>query len=134
MILLSHVAECSDIIDVVCSVCGESVAVPCELDVVTEEHLSKLLTGTFNAKPCPTCGTRAVADRPVDVDIPELGIGLLKYAPLYMLEHDMVCEEFLKDNQYHHYFYSLDELARQIRARLLISNFQINLEAASLSM
>jgi hypothetical protein len=49
---------------------------------------------------------------------------LRSYAPLELLEDDTVCEELNVDGRYRFVCYSLDELARQVRARLRLHNFQ----------
>lgn len=124
MILLTPIADPPDLVDATCSACRASVRVPCVLKVDTQKSLDCLLAGTINTTSCPSCGTPVSADRPVHIDMPELGVGSLTYAPLHMLDHDHVCANLLEDNHYEIVFYSLEELARQVRARLRLNLFQ----------
>jgi hypothetical protein len=123
MILLTPIADSPDLADSTCSVCQTCVAIPCVTRVNTSEGIESLLAGTLNAAPCPSCGTRVTSERPVHIDMPELGIGYLRYTPLDMLYHDGVCELLLKDDHHQQVFYSLDELARQVQARIRLSQF-----------
>ncbi len=124
MILLSPVADTPDLDDTNCPVCQASVLVPSVRKVNTCEDLESLVAGTLNTAPCPCCGTRVTSERPVHIDMPELGIGYLRYTPLDMLYEDGVCELLLVDDHHQHVFYSLEELARQVRARIRLSQFQ----------
>jgi CpXC protein len=124
MILLSCVSESPDVDEVNCSVCTASVTVSCVEVINTREGLERLLAGTLNTAPCPNCGTTVTAERPVYLDLPEPGIPYLIYAPIKLLEDDTVCEELNVDGRYSYVCYSLDELARQVRARLRLHSFQ----------
>ena len=124
MILLSPVADPPAFADAACSVCQMCVSIPCVTRVDTNEAMESLLAGTLNTAPCPSCGTMVTAEQPVYLDLPEPGIPYLIYAPLELLEDETVCEELNVDGRYRHVCYSLDELARQVRARIRLSQFQ----------
>jgi hypothetical protein len=124
MILLSRVADTPDWDDTDCPVCQASVPVPCVDRIDTRESLDRLLAGTLNTSPCPSCGSTVISEHPVYIDLPESGIPFLIYMPLSLLEHDSVCKELYNNGRYRLVSYSLDELARQVRARLRLQNFQ----------
>jgi len=126
MILLSRVADTPDVDDIDCPACRVSVAVPCVGKIDTREALGRLLAGDLNTASCPSCGTTVTAEQPVYLDLPDPGIPYLIYAPLELLEDDTVCEELNIDGHYRFVCYSLDELARQVRARLRLHNFVLN--------
>ncbi len=126
MILLHPVACPPDLIDTNCPGCRASFPISCVSRVTTREGLDSLLGGTLNSARCPSCDTRVVSDRPVHIDMPELGVGCLRYAPIDLLENDAVCEQLLVDSHYQLVFYSLDELARQVQARVRLSRFAHN--------
>lgn len=126
MILLSRVADTPDVDDIDCPACRVSVAVPCVRKIDTREALERLFDGTLNTAACPSCGTTVTAEQPVYLDLPEAGIPYLIYAPIELLEDDTVCEELNVDGRYRFVCYSLDELARQARARLRLHNFVLN--------
>lgn len=123
MILLSPVADSPDLYASACPVCQATVPILTVSRVKTCEDLESLVAGTLNTAPCPCCGTRVTSERPVHIDMPELGIGHLRYTPLDMLYHEGVCELLLVDDHHQQVFYSLDELARQVQARLRLSQF-----------
>ncbi len=125
MILLSRAADTVNVDDTDCPGCQKSVPVPYVDKIDTREILNRLLDGTLNTAPCPACGTTVTAKQAVYLDLPEPGIPFLIYAPLALLEDDTVCEELSDDCRYRLVCYSLDELARQVRARLRLHNFQI---------
>lgn len=125
MILLTRVDDTPDRDFTDCPSCRTLVPVPCVQMIDTHENLERLLAGTLNTALCQSCGTTVTAEHPVYVDLPESGIPFLIYAPLSLLEHDSVCEELHNDGRYRLVSYSLDELARQVRARLRLHNFRI---------
>lgn len=127
MILLSPVADPPDLADTACPVCRASVTIPCVDKIDTREALESLLAGTLNTALCPSCGTMVTAEQPVYLDLPEPGIPYLIYTPIELLEDETVCEELNVDGRYRHVCYSLDELARQVRARLRLLRFAPNL-------
>ena len=124
MILLSRAADALDVDDTECPACRATVSVPCVEKVDTHENLQRLLAGTLNTAPCPSCSTTVTATQSVYLDLPEPGIPYLIYAPIELLEDDTVCEELSVDARYRLVCYSLDELARQVRARLRLHDFQ----------
>lgn len=124
MILLSPVADPPDLADAACSVCRASVTIPCVTRVDTTETMESLLAGTLNTAPSPSCGTMVTAEQPVYLDLSKPGIPYLIYTPIELLEDETVCEELNVDGRYRHVCYSLDELARQVRARIRLQNFQ----------
>ena len=127
MILLSPVADPPDLADAACSVCQTCVTIPCVTRVDTNEAMESLLAGTLNTAPCPSCGTMVTAEQPVYLDLPEPGIPYLIYTPIELLEDETVCEELNVDGRYRHVCYSLDELARQVRARLRLHSFSLKM-------
>jgi hypothetical protein len=126
MNIRNPVADSPDLVESNCPNCLTPVPIPCIPRVNTSEDLDRLLAGTLNTAPCASCGTPVTSDRPVHIDIPELGIGQLRYAPLDLLEDDSVCELLLEERQYQLLFYSLGELANQVRARVRLSQFSPN--------
>jgi hypothetical protein len=126
MILLSPVADSPDLADTACPKCRTCFPIPCVPRVNTCEGLDSLIAGTLNTAPCPSCGTLVTSDRPVHIDMPELGIGYMRFTPLDMLDDDSVCQLMLVDNHYQLVFYSLDELARQVQARIRLSQVSFN--------
>lgn len=124
MTLLARVADNPDVDDTDCPACRESVPIPCVQKIDTRETLERLLSGELNTAPCPACGTTVTAEQPVYLDLPEPGVPYLIYAPIELLEDDTVCEELNIDGRYRFVCYSLDELARQVRARLRLHNVQ----------
>lgn len=133
MILLSRVSDAPDVDDTERPACRVSVAVPCVGKIDTREALERLFAGTLNTAPCPSCGATITAEQSVYLDLPEAGIPYLIYAPLELLEDDTVCEELNVDARYRFVCYSLDELARQVRARLRLHNFQTTSRQISLT-
>jgi hypothetical protein len=123
MILLSRVADTPDWDDTDCPVCQASVRVPYVDKIDTRESLDRLMSGTLNTASCPSCGSTVTAEHPLYIDLPEAGIPFLIYAPLSLLEDDTVCEELIDNGRYRLVSYSLDELVRQVRARLRLRNF-----------
>jgi hypothetical protein len=124
MILLPRASDTPDVDDIECPVCRVSIAVPCVGKIDNREALERLLAGELNTASCPCCGTTVTAEQPVYLDLPDPGIPYLIYAPIELLEDDTVCEELNVDGRYRFVCYSLDELARQVRARLRLQNFQ----------
>jgi len=124
MILLSRIADTPDWDHSDCPACQASVAIPCVDKIDTRESLDRLLAGTLNTALCPTCGGSVTAEHPVYIDLPEPGIPHLVYAPLSLLDDDSVCWELNVDGRYRLVYYSLDELSRQVQARLKLYNFQ----------
>lgn len=127
MILLTQDTAANEEIETEgCPVCQASVRIPC-VSIITEQHdLHRLLAGSMNSGTCPTCGTSVTAQTPVQVNLPELGIGLLFYTPLPYLDMDFVCQGIADAEGENHVFYSPDELARQVQARIRLSQFSFN--------
>lgn len=123
MMFTHRVADDSEWDDTDCPVCQTTVPVPCVDKIDTREALDRLLSGTLNTAPCPSCGSTVTAEHPLYIDLTESGIPFLIYAPLALLEHDSVCEELIENGRYRVVSYSLDELARQVRARLRLHDF-----------
>jgi hypothetical protein len=124
MILLSRIADTPDWDHFDCPACQASVAIPCVDKIDTRESLDRLLAGTLNTAPCPACGGSVTAEHPVYIDLPEPGMPHLIYAPLSLLDDDAVCSELNVDGRYRLVYYSLEELAHQVRARIRLQNFQ----------
>lgn len=124
MILLSRIADTPDWDHSDCPACQASVAIPCVDKIDSRESLDRLLAGTLNTAPCPACGGSVTAEHPVYIDLPEPGMPHLIYAPLSLLDVDDVCSELNVDDRYRLVYYSLDELARQVRARLRLHSLQ----------
>jgi hypothetical protein len=124
MILLPRASDTPDVDDIECPACRASVAVPCVGKIDTREALERLFAGTLNTAPCPSCGSTVTSEQPVYIDLPESGIPFLIYTPLSLLEHDSVCEELYNEGRYRLVSYSLDELARQVRARIKLHEFR----------
>jgi hypothetical protein len=124
MILLSRIADTPDWDHSDSPACQASVAIPCVDKIDTRESLDRLLAGTLNTAPCPACGGSVTAEHPVYIDLPEPGMPHLIYAPLSLLDDDAVCSELNVNGRYRLVCYSLDELARQVRASLRLYSFQ----------
>ena len=124
MILLPRASDTPDVDDTECPACRVSIAVPCVGKIDNREALERLLAGELNTAPCPCCGTIVTAEQPVYLDLPDPGIPYLIYAPIELLEDDTVCEELNVDGRYRFVYYSLGDLASQVRARLRLHNFQ----------
>ncbi len=106
--------------------CRNSVRIPC-VSINTEQHdLLRSLAGTMNTGTRQTCGTSVTAQSPVQVKLAELGIGILIYTPLRYLDMDFVYQGIADTESQNHFYYSLDELARQVQARVRLSKFSLN--------
>lgn len=124
MILLSPVSEAPLMEEASCRVCGEKVAIHCIEIVSTDEDLNKLLSGRLNTIDCPTCGSPVTSETAVEVNIPKLGIGTLFYTPFWYLDMEFVSKGFVEADGQNLVFYSLDELASQVKARIKFRNIQ----------
>lgn len=124
MILLSRFAQTPECDRCDFPACQTSVVIPFEDKIDTREYLDRQRAGTLNTSTSPACGGSVTAKYLVYIDLPEPGIPHLIHAPLSLLDDDAVCEELNVDGRYRFVCYSLDELARQVRARLRLHNFK----------
>ena len=86
----------------------------------TLPKLATLLDGILNTTRCATCGDPVTADVPIWISMEPHGLEPILYMPSEYLENGFLDPTVLSDpvntNQI---FHSLDELARQVRARSL---------------
>lgn len=109
-----------------CSQCGTMVSVACTGIIDSLPKLRSLLDDTLNTTTCATCGGQVTADVPIWLSIEAHGLEPLFYMPLEYLESGYLDPTTLSDpvntNQV---FYSRNELARQVRARIVIHKLPI---------
>ena len=124
MILLSTTSEERETAS--CSQCGTTVSVHSTGIIDSLRKLGELLNDTLNTTSCATCGGSVTADVPIWINMEPHGLEPLFYMPLSYLENGFLDPTILSDpvntNQI---FYSRSELARQVRARILIHQLPI---------
>lgn len=124
MILLSTTPEEREC--VTCRECGAKVSIPCVQIIDELPKLRLLLNGTLNALACDGCGELVIADVPVWVRMEEHGIDPLFHVPLDYLELGYLDPTDLSPpGDADRIYYSLEELACQVRARILIHRLPI---------
>ena len=104
-----------------CPECNTRMAVR-ELSVIdSDELIEKLFLGTFNRSICPGCGGPVRVDVPVFVNCPHLPMAPIQYVPEGLLEDPGMLESMIVLDPHVRLVFSMDELARLIRASLLIA-------------
>jgi len=110
----------------VCPHCDAALSIPCVSIVDTLQRLGWLLDGTLNTVTCHRCGERVTAQEPVLVNLETHGIEHMIFMPLSYLESGLFpAEELAAPEEIGRTFFSLDELARQVRARILVHRLRI---------
>jgi hypothetical protein len=94
--------------------------------VDTLQKLRSLLDGTLNTVSCHGCGEVVTAQDPVWVNLEAHGIEGMCYMPLYYLERGYFpAKELASPEEIGRTFFSLDELARQVRARIIVHKLRL---------
>lgn len=110
----------------VCPHCNNAMSIPCISMVDTLPKLRSLLDGTLNTAACHGCGELITAQEPVLVNLEKHGIENMIFMPLSYLESGLFpASELAHPEEIGRTFYSLDELARQVRARIIIKGLRI---------
>jgi hypothetical protein len=103
------------------------VSVLCTGIIDTLPKLDSLLDGTLNTTTCATCGGQVTADVPIWINLEPHGLSPLFYMPLDYLELEYFDPTLLSaPGEADRIFYSYNELARQVRARIPIHRLRIN--------
>lgn len=110
----------------VCPHCDAALAIPCISIVDTLGKLRALLDGTLNTATCHGCGQPVTAQEPVLVNLETHGIEHMIFLPLWYLESGLFpAGELAAPEEIGRTFFSLDELARQVRARILVHGLRL---------
>jgi hypothetical protein len=109
-----------------CPHCSTKVFISCTPILDSIPKLRMLLNGTLNTCACNVCGESVTAEDPVWINMEHHGLEPMFYMPLSYLESGYIDPAALSDpvntNQI---YYSLNELASQVRARILIRRLPI---------
>ena len=109
-----------------CPHCSAALSIPCVSVVDTLQMLRSLLDGTLNTVPCHGCGESVTAEEPVLVNMVAHGIDGMVFMPLSYIERGYLpAEELAAPDVNSRTFYSLDELARQVRAQIIVKRLRI---------
>ena len=109
-----------------CPRCEKAMAIPCVSVVNTLQTLRSLLDGNLNTSTCDGCGERVIAQEPVLVNLEVHGIEHMIFMPLSYLEDGLFPpEELANPEEIGRTFFSLDELARQVRARIIVHKLRL---------
>jgi hypothetical protein len=110
----------------VCPHCDTAMSIPCVSVVDNLRKLRSLLDGTLNTATCHGCGESVTAQEPVLVNMENHGIEHMIFMPLSYLERGLFPAEALAaPEEIGRTFFSLDELARQVRARIIVKRLRI---------
>ena len=109
----------------VCPHCNTAMSIPCVSMVDTLQKLRSLLDGTLNTATCHGCGESITAHEPVLVNMEAHGIEQMMFMPLSYLESGLVAFSEWAPDEIGRTFYSLDELARQVRARIIVKGLRM---------
>jgi hypothetical protein len=110
----------------VCPHCDTAMSIPCVSVVDNLRKLRSLLDGTLNTATCHGCGESVTAQEPVLVNMENHGIEHMIFMPLSYLERGLFpAEELAAPEEIGRTFFSLDELARQVRARIIVKRLRI---------
>jgi hypothetical protein len=109
-----------------CPHCSAALSIPC-ISIVDDLHkLRSLLDATLNTVTCHGCGASVTAEEPVLVNMVTHGIDGMVFMPLSYIERGYILAEQVTDPEdAGRIFYSLNELARQVRAQILIRKLRI---------
>jgi len=109
-----------------CPHCDTAMSIPCISIVDNLQKLGSLLDYTLNTKFCHGCGKSVTAEEPVLVNMEAHGIEGMIFMPLSYIERGYLsAEELAAPDVNSRTFYSLDELARQVRAEIIIKGLRI---------
>jgi hypothetical protein len=109
-----------------CPHCNAELSIPCVSTVDTLQRLGWLLDGTLNTVTCHGCRERVTAQEPVLVNLETHGIEHMIFMPLSYLESGLFpAEELAPPEEIGRTFFSLDELARQVRARIIVHHLRL---------
>ena len=109
----------------VCPHCNTAMSIPCISMVDTLGKLRSLLDGTLNTATCHGCGESITAQEPVLLNMEAHGIEQMMFMPLSYLECGLVAFSEWAPDETGWTFFSLDELARQVRARIIVKRLRI---------
>ena len=111
-----------------CPHCNSALSISFTSVVDSLKKLRLLLNGSLNTTNCHECGESIILQEPVLVNMESHGIEHMLYMPLCYLEKGYYpAEEFVASDDIGRIFFSLDELASQVRARILIDQLPIEL-------
>jgi hypothetical protein len=109
-----------------CPHCETAMSIPCISIVDNLQKLGQLLEYTLNTKFCHGCGEPVTAEEPVLVNMVAHGIEAMVFMPLSYIERGYLSvEELAAPEVSSRTFYSLDELARQVRAQIILKRLRI---------
>lgn len=111
------------VVEVCCSDCEKPFHVQYGILINTIDLLECLEQGTILDKICPHCESESGVHNIVKVSIPDLWIGDLWYVPSHALENPEICECMISEGIYQSTYYSIEELLRQIHARIRLFNY-----------
>lgn len=103
-----------------CQSCGHAIPVPNGIIVKTVEQWESLKQETLLHVTCPLCHEVSQQDNFVLFDIDDWNIGQCHYVPPYTLESARIREMLLASDCYQTAYYSIEELIRQVEARLIL--------------
>jgi hypothetical protein len=104
-----------------CPHCQTETIVSCIAVIDTLPKLHSLLDGTLNSAPCEGCGQPVTPDVPLLVDMEGHGLEQLVYVPFNLFELACTDPEYFSDpGSANQTYYSRNELARQVQARIMI--------------
>ncbi len=110
-----------------CPHCSTALSIPCISIVDNLRNLRSLLDGSLNTETCHGCGESVTLQEPVLVNMVAHGIEGMIFMPLSYLEQEYFpVEELAARDLIDRTFFSLDELARQVRARILIHQLHLD--------
>jgi hypothetical protein len=109
-----------------CPHCDTAMSIPCISIIDNLQKLESLLDCTLNTKTCHRCGESVTAEEPVLVNMVAHGIEGMVFVPLSYIERGYLSvEELAAPDVNSRTFYSLDELARQVRAQIILKRLRI---------
>lgn len=116
-----------------CPSCGTVATIPCIGILDTLEKLKSLLDGDLNTTICRECGDTVTADVPLWINLQDHGLDPLFYMPFEYLELGPAAMDCFEDPEsVNQTLYSRNELARQVKARILIRHLKLEADGARL--
>jgi hypothetical protein len=110
-----------------CPHCDTAMSIPCASIVDSMHKLRSLLDGGLNTATCQGCYKQITAQEPVFVNLEIHGLEQMIFMPLSYLERGFLpAEELAAPGKIGRIFFSLDELARQVRARIIIHQLRLD--------